>query len=189
MILTDGRWTRTRGAGHTRALRSSTEASDGRLARVGVIDRSIERSPCVGVEASDGRLARVGVDPTEARCARPKDVGGCSWSEGCWGLDSVSGLRNAGVTVVKCLRSRLETQSIPREPFTGSDPVEPLGFDPRSRGWSSDLRIGTLCEAYRNIDSHTQHRVHHWSCAESKVQGQGIRRSPDQYLHQELGLY
>src|SRR6516225_3419315 len=61
MILTHDRWSRSRGAGHdnlrasmwsTKATSdqsasvSSTEASNGRLARVGRIDRSVERSPC-----------------------------------------------------------------------------------------------------------------------------------------------
>jgi hypothetical protein len=104
-------------------------------------------------------------------------------------LDSNSGLWNAGVTNVKCVRFRLEAESIPSKTFTGFDPAEFLGFDPRLRGWSSYFRIGTVCEAHRNILSHIHHRMRQWLCSKFKLQGQGIRRSPDQCLHQELGLY
>jgi group II intron reverse transcriptase/maturase len=57
------------------------------------------------------------------------------------------------------------------------------------RGWSNYFRIGTVCKAYRNIDSHTRYRVRQWLCAKFKVRGQGRNRFPDEYLHQELGLY
>jgi RNA-directed DNA polymerase len=56
------------------------------------------------------------------------------------------------------------------------------------RGWSNYFRIGTVSQAYRNIDSHVRYRVRQWLCAKFKVQGQGPTRFPDAYLYQELGL-
>ena len=57
------------------------------------------------------------------------------------------------------------------------------------RGWSSYFRIGTVSRAYRNIDSHTRHRVRQWLCVKFKVPGEGRNRFPDEHLHQELRLH
>jgi group II intron reverse transcriptase/maturase len=57
------------------------------------------------------------------------------------------------------------------------------------RGWSNYFRIGTVSQAYRNIDSHVRYRVRQWLCAKFKVPGQGKTRYPDAYLYQELRLY
>jgi RNA-directed DNA polymerase len=57
------------------------------------------------------------------------------------------------------------------------------------RGWSNYFRIGTVSQAYRNINSHVCYRVRQWLCAKFKVRGQGPTRFPDAYLYQELGLY
>jgi RNA-directed DNA polymerase len=57
------------------------------------------------------------------------------------------------------------------------------------RGWSNYFRIGTVNQAYRNIDSHVRYRVRQWLCAKFKVPGQGKARYPDAYLYQELRLY
>ena len=57
------------------------------------------------------------------------------------------------------------------------------------RGWSNYFRIGTVSQAYRNIDSHVRYRVRQWLCAKFKVRGQGRARYPDAYLYQELRLY
>ena len=56
------------------------------------------------------------------------------------------------------------------------------------RGWSTYFRIGTVSQAYRDIDSHVRYRVRQWLCAKFKVPGQGKTRYPDAYLYQELGL-
>jgi group II intron reverse transcriptase/maturase len=56
------------------------------------------------------------------------------------------------------------------------------------RGWSNYFRIGTVSQAYRNIDSHVRYRVRQWLCAKFKVRGQGPTRFPDAYLYRELGL-
>ena len=48
------------------------------------------------------------------------------------------------------------------------------------RGWSNDFRIGTVSQAYRNINSHTRYRVRQWLCAKFKEQGQGKKRFSDQ---------
>ena len=56
------------------------------------------------------------------------------------------------------------------------------------RGWSNYFRIGTVSQAYRNIDSHVRYRVRQWLCAKFKVPGQGRTRYPDTYLYRELGL-
>jgi len=57
------------------------------------------------------------------------------------------------------------------------------------RGWSNYFRIGTVSQAYRNIDSHVRYRVRQWLCAKFKVPGQGKTRYPDAYLYRELRLY
>jgi RNA-directed DNA polymerase len=57
------------------------------------------------------------------------------------------------------------------------------------RGWSNYFRIGTVSQAYHNIDSHVRYRVRQWLCAKFKVPGQGKTRYPDAYLYRELGLY
>ena len=57
------------------------------------------------------------------------------------------------------------------------------------RGWSNYFSIGTVSKVYRNVDSHTRYRVRQWLCAKFKVRGQGKKQFPDEYLHQELGLY
>jgi len=57
------------------------------------------------------------------------------------------------------------------------------------RGWSHYFRIGTVSQAYRNINSHVCYRVRQWLCAKFKVRGQGPTRFPDAYLYQVLGLY
>ncbi len=57
------------------------------------------------------------------------------------------------------------------------------------RGWSNYFRIGTVSQAYHNIDSHVRYRVRQWLCAKFKVPGQGRARYPDAYLYQELRLY
>ena len=56
------------------------------------------------------------------------------------------------------------------------------------RGWSNYFRIGTVSQAYRNIDSHVRYRVRQWLCAKFKVPGQGKTRYPDAYLYRELRL-
>ena len=57
------------------------------------------------------------------------------------------------------------------------------------RGWSNYFRIGTVSQAYRNIDSHVRYRVRQGLCAKFKVPGQGRARYPEAYLYQELGLH
>jgi hypothetical protein len=57
------------------------------------------------------------------------------------------------------------------------------------RGWSNYFRIGTVSQAYHNIDSHVRYRVRQGLCAKFKVPGQGKTRYPDAYLYRELGLY
>jgi len=57
------------------------------------------------------------------------------------------------------------------------------------RGWSNYFRIGTVSQAYHNINSHVCYRVRQWLCAKFKVSGQGRTRYLDTYLYRELGLY
>jgi RNA-directed DNA polymerase len=57
------------------------------------------------------------------------------------------------------------------------------------RGWSNYFRIGTVSQAYRNIDNHVRHRVRQWLCAKFKIPGQGKTRYPDWYLSRKLKLY
>ena len=51
-------------------------------------------------------------------------------------------------------------------------------IDRKLRGWSNYFRIGTVSQAYRNIDRHVRYRVRQWSCAKFKVTGQGKSTIP-----------
>jgi group II intron reverse transcriptase/maturase len=57
------------------------------------------------------------------------------------------------------------------------------------KGWSNYFGLGTVSPAYRVVDSHVRYRVREWLCVKFKVRGHGRHRFPDEYLHQELGLF
>ena len=56
------------------------------------------------------------------------------------------------------------------------------------RGWANYFCLGPVSPAYRAINTHTTKRLRRWLCRKHKVQGTGIKRYPNQYLHEQLGL-
>jgi RNA-directed DNA polymerase len=58
------------------------------------------------------------------------------------------------------------------------------------RGWSNYFRLGTVSQAYRNVNSHVRYRVRRWLCAKHKLEkSQGKSRYPDYYLSEKLKLF
>jgi len=55
------------------------------------------------------------------------------------------------------------------------------------RGWSNYFRLGTVSPAYGAVNRHSCHRLRRWLCSKHKVRG-GMKRYPDRYLHEVLGL-
>ena len=90
----------------------------------------------------------------------------------------------------KIVRLCREISELTERRKTWRDVEEVIGrISQKLRGWSTYFRIGTVSKAYRTINSHARHRVRQWLCAKFKEPGQGKRRFPDEYLHQELGLH
>jgi group II intron reverse transcriptase/maturase len=55
------------------------------------------------------------------------------------------------------------------------------------RGWSNYFCLGAVSRAYGALNRHSCHRLRRWLCAKHKVKG-GMKRYPDRYLHEVLGL-
>ncbi|HEY6290257.1 MAG TPA: group II intron reverse transcriptase/maturase [Terriglobia bacterium] len=55
-------------------------------------------------------------------------------------------------------------------------------------GWANYFCLGPVSKAYRSVEQHTRRRLRRWLCAKHKVPGGGIKRYPDDTLHDELGL-
>jgi len=55
------------------------------------------------------------------------------------------------------------------------------------RRWSNYFRLGTVSPAYGALNRHGCHRLRRWLCSKHKVKG-GMKRYPDRYLHEVLGL-
>ncbi|HEY6306427.1 MAG TPA: group II intron reverse transcriptase/maturase [Candidatus Angelobacter sp.] len=55
-------------------------------------------------------------------------------------------------------------------------------------GWANYFCLGPVSKAYRSVERHTRRRLRRWLCAKHKVPGGGIKRYPDDTLHDELGL-
>jgi hypothetical protein len=55
------------------------------------------------------------------------------------------------------------------------------------RGWSNYFCLGTVSPAYGAINRHGCHRLRRWLSTKHRVEG-GMRRYPDRYLHEVLGL-
>jgi group II intron reverse transcriptase/maturase len=55
-------------------------------------------------------------------------------------------------------------------------------------GWANYFCLGPINSSYRALNSHAVQRLRRWLCKKHKVQGNGYRRYPDQYLHETLGL-
>jgi group II intron reverse transcriptase/maturase len=54
-------------------------------------------------------------------------------------------------------------------------------------GWANYFCLGPVSKAYRSVERHARRRLRWWLCAKHKMPG-GIKRYPDDTLHDELGL-
>ena len=55
-------------------------------------------------------------------------------------------------------------------------------------GWANYFCLGPVSPSYRAINTHVTQRLRRWLCKKHKVRGNGGKRYPDQYLHEQLGL-
>jgi len=55
-------------------------------------------------------------------------------------------------------------------------------------GWANYFCLGPVSPTYKAIDIHVKQRLRRWLCKKHKVEGKGLKRYPDQYLYQKLGL-
>ncbi len=55
-------------------------------------------------------------------------------------------------------------------------------------GWANYFCQGPIGQPYRIVTGHARRRLRQWLRDKHKLQGQGIARYPDDYLHDELGL-
>lgn len=55
-------------------------------------------------------------------------------------------------------------------------------------GWSNYFCLGSVSSAYHALDEYACERLRQWLRAKHKLQGRGIPRYPNEYLHGEVGL-
>ena len=55
-------------------------------------------------------------------------------------------------------------------------------------GWANYFCLGPVSKAYRAVDRHACQRLRQWLCAKHKVLGSGLRKFPENALHNALGL-
>ena len=55
-------------------------------------------------------------------------------------------------------------------------------------GWANYFCLGPVSRAYRVIERHARRRLRQWLCAKHQVRWPGIKRFPDSYIDQQLGL-
>jgi hypothetical protein len=73
---------------------------------------------------------------------------------------------------------------------TWREPEELVGqLNAKLRGWSNYFRVGTVVSAYEVVMGHARRRLRRWLAVKRKVRRGEYARFPNEYLHQELGLY
>ena len=55
-------------------------------------------------------------------------------------------------------------------------------------GWANYFCLGPVSKAYKAVDRHVCRRLRQWLCAKHKVQGQGTKEFPYEYLYETLKL-
>lgn len=55
-------------------------------------------------------------------------------------------------------------------------------------GWSNYFCLGAVSKAYRSVDQHVTKRLRQWLRRKHKLRSTGIKRFPDSYLYEQLGL-
>lgn len=56
------------------------------------------------------------------------------------------------------------------------------------RGWVNYFQLGPVTKAYRFLDRYTTTRLRRWFCKKHKQDGKGIKRYPDEFFYDKLGL-
>lgn len=54
--------------------------------------------------------------------------------------------------------------------------------------WSNYFRLGPVTQSYRFIDRYTTTRLRWWLCKKHKQRSKGLKRYPDEYFYNQLGL-
>ncbi|MGA8438632.1 MAG: group II intron reverse transcriptase/maturase [Candidatus Sulfotelmatobacter sp.] len=55
-------------------------------------------------------------------------------------------------------------------------------------GWANYFCLGPVSKAYRAIERHARRRLRQWLCRKHQAQWPAVRRFPDRYIDQQLGL-
>ncbi|WP_448512429.1 group II intron reverse transcriptase/maturase [Photorhabdus laumondii] len=55
-------------------------------------------------------------------------------------------------------------------------------------GWTNYFRLGPVTQSYRFIDRYTTTRLRRWLCKKHKQRSRGLKRYPDEYFYNQLGL-
>jgi hypothetical protein len=75
-----------------------------------------------------------------------------------------------------------------RQTLTGSAEQLVKLLNRKLHGWANYFRLGPVTPAYRIADRHANYRLRQWLCRKHQVGSKGIKRFPDQYLYDALGL-
>jgi RNA-directed DNA polymerase len=55
-------------------------------------------------------------------------------------------------------------------------------------GWANYFKLGPVSKAYRFLDRYTKTRLRRWLCKKHKQRSGGLKRYPDEFFHQQMGL-
>lgn len=55
-------------------------------------------------------------------------------------------------------------------------------------GWANYFRLGSVTQSYRFIDRYTTNRLRRWLCKKRKQRSRGLKRYPEEYFYNQLGL-
>jgi group II intron reverse transcriptase/maturase len=58
----------------------------------------------------------------------------------------------------------------------------------KMNGWANYFCLGPINSSYRALNTHAVQRFRRWLCKKHKVEGNGYKYYPDQYLHESSGL-
>ena len=56
------------------------------------------------------------------------------------------------------------------------------------RGWANYFQLGSITQSFRFIDRYTTKRLRRWFCKKHKQPGKSIKRYPESYFYEQLGL-
>ncbi|GHU18112.1 hypothetical protein FACS189475_03050 [Betaproteobacteria bacterium] len=96
------------------------------------------------------------------------------------------GSRPSKKSIKRMVQSITEETGRDRLVWEASDVVGRLNR--KLNGWANYFCLGPVSPAYRAINAHVNRRLRQWLCEKHKIQGMGIKRYPDRYLYETLGL-